>query len=151
MKKLDSLAVQIFHAVDLRVTITPREAAKVFKTGGYYMAGIVNVLPDSNIEDVMENAYAQTQNDNHPNPEIETADGSFVPQPAEWNGLFPQRSSAVGDIFIHSKHSFLVTGTGFEPITLPKNAKHTENPYAEFELPVPDRHMQKRLEESDNE
>ena len=131
-------AVQIFHAVASPYQIesmcpTPREAAKVYKAGGYYMAGVVRVdlfgIEDNRVPYLMDQAYIQSQNDNYPNPEIETADGSFVPGPAEWNGLFAQRSSAVGDIFVQGKHHFLVTGTGFEAITLPKNAKHTENPY----------------------
>ncbi len=127
--------VQIFHAVDLgrAAFSTPREAAKVYKNGGYYLAGVVRVdlfgIEDHRVPYLMDQAWIQSQNDNYPNPEIEKADGSFVPGPAEWNGLFAQRSSAVGDIFVQGKHHFLVTATGFAAITLPKNAKHTENPY----------------------
>ncbi len=61
-------AVQIFHAVDLRVTTTPREAAKIFKNGGYYQAGVVRIRGP--VVNLMEAAYVQSQNDNHPNPEL---------------------------------------------------------------------------------
>ena len=124
-------AVQIFHAVDLGrgAFNTPREAAKAFKAGGYYMAGVVRVdlfgIEDNRVPYLMDQAWIQSQNDNYPNPEIEKDDGSFVPGPAEWTGLFPQRSSAVGDIFVQGTPHFLVSGTGFQAITLPKNATHT--------------------------
>lgn len=109
------MKVQIFHAANLRDSLfyKPTEAAQAFGRGEYYLAGTVKA-------DDLEHAWELSQND-------------FITEtPAKWNGIFPQRSSCVGDIFVTDNGSFIVGNVGFEEIEdMPKTADHSFNPYLE--------------------
>lgn len=90
------------------------QALRALKDGYYYEAGELDIEIDVERNDdgipmeVLEAAWAMSQNDYWPN---EVVGGKT--QPAVWNGLFPQRSSMVGDIFIVDGRMYRVTSAGF--------------------------------------
>ena len=102
--------------------------------GEYYLAGEVEV-------DGLEQAWLQSQNDNHENwlerdgikfgtyndivteyqGDFEGAERAikrrgYTVLPAVWNGEFAQRSSKVGDVFLLDGQLYMVAGCGFKPL-----------------------------------
>ena len=156
--------VKVLHQVSTRSSYVDSrdDVFRKLSNKGYYLAGTVQVAADVNFDNeegkadwskVLGEAWMDSQNDTHPNyvedksgnvlgtlEEIgvdEVRDRGYKVLPAVWNDEadFPQRSSAVGDLFIIDGSIYRVEGMGFKRVVAynvfnrTRGVNLSDNPY----------------------